>query len=468
MSVLIPLQSLSNNYLFTFGYLQKYGRGVKWQLAEYHKTIADTLQKVLDGEITRLIVNIPPRYGKTDMAGVMFPAIGFGLAPDSEFILASYSKEKATETSQKIRDLMQTPAYKKMFPTAIVRGDSKAKDEFRTTEGGVFYAAGVGTGIAGWGAGKTRSGFGGAFIIDDPINPTAITSQAEMDSVINWYRENVELGQRLNAGLKTPIIVIMQRLAVNDLVGYLMDNDKAHDWHVLSIPAITEDGRAIYPQRHSIEDLRNMEKQNPFVFSSQFLQRPMVKGGNKFKREMFEFVDLPSEFDFTFSISDTATKDGEENDYTVFTDYGVKDGQLYIIAVYREKINAKDIETALRPRIERAATYWGYRKAWIEPKMHGIYLNQKFLVEGLPVANDSELKEFFKDRKYSKTERAENALAQLGNRKIYINKAIAIKDELVTEALQFPKGAHDDFVDTLIDGIKKAYTIDAPPQVFWI
>jgi len=286
-------------------------------------------------------------------------------------------------------------------------------------------------------------------IIDDPIkNMQEAKSEATRAFLLEWYQSVFLTRLSKNSGQ----LIMATRWTPDDLIGSIIEQNGGNEKvSILRFPAINENGEALFPKVQPLDKLIEIKKAvRPEVWEALYQQNPLIEGGNKFKRDMFEFVDLPQSFDLTFTTCDTATKDGQENDYTVSSDWGIKDENLYLITVYREKINAKDIETALRPRIQQARTNWGYRMAWIEPKMHGIYLNQKFRDEGLPIPSEKEIKEFFSDRKYSKTERAENALAQLGNRKIYINKLISCKDDLITEAITFPKAKHDDFTDTLM------------------
>jgi len=127
----------------------------------HHKKICEALEKVFLGETKRLIINISPRYSKTEIAVVNFMAWALSIYPDCEFIHASYSKRLATNNAYNCRALVQSVEYQKLFPNVILKDDSKAKDEWRTSAGGIVYATGAGGTITGYGAGKMRSGFGG-------------------------------------------------------------------------------------------------------------------------------------------------------------------------------------------------------------------------------------------------------------------------------------------------------------------
>ncbi len=144
-------------------------RRYKWLRGPHHKAICDALMRVFRGECKRLIINVPARYSKTEIAVVNFIAWALGHVPDAEFIHASYAAPLAVNNSANVRSLLQHEAYQQVFPTSRLASD--AKSHWTTTEGGVMYAAGAGGTITGFGAGKHREGFGGAIIIDDPHKP---------------------------------------------------------------------------------------------------------------------------------------------------------------------------------------------------------------------------------------------------------------------------------------------------------
>ena len=198
-----------------------------------------------------------------------------------------------------------------------------------------------------------------------------------------------------------------------------------------------------------------MRKQDPYTFNSQYMQNPINENSSKFSLEMFEETTFPKEFDYTYITADTAYKDGQDNDYTVFTCFGVKDKKLYLIDILRDKLQAKDIENKAIPFIKKNMSY-GFEGAYIEPKGHGIYLNQTLPNKNIVMPNSKDIDEFFKDRKVGKEERANAIMPFFTNNKMFINIDInkSVKNEIIDECLSFPDGMHDDGVDTIIDGIK--------------
>lgn len=277
-------------YFFTrWMFLQK--RGYSWLQAKHHSLICTALMRVFHGETKRLIINIPPRYSKTEIAVVNFVAWCFGIVPDCEFIHASYSATLAVNNSSNIRSLIQHEAYQAIFPDVVL--DSEAKNHWKTVQGGVFYATGAGGTITGFGAGKQREGFGGAIILDDPHKADEARSDVMRQNVIDWFQNTVE--SRKNDPKNTPIIVIMQRLHESDLAGWLLNGGNGEEWELLNLPAINDDGTPLWEAKHSIEQLRQMEKAAPYMFAGQYMQRPSPLEGGVFKPSQIEIIEaLPA------------------------------------------------------------------------------------------------------------------------------------------------------------------------------
>lgn len=262
-------------------------KGSKWELAAHHHLLSAALMRVYAGQTKRLIINIPPRYSKTEFV-VNFIAWALGQYPDSEFIYTSYSARLAAKSSWDCREIVSHPEYRRIFPNVRLRDDSSAKDEWRTTAGGMVYAVGSGGTITGYGAGKMRPGFGGAIIVDDPHKADEATSEVMRANVVDWFQNTLE--SRLNSP-ETPIIIIMQRLHEGDLSGWLLDGKNGEKWDTLILPAIREDGSALWPSKHSIDRLRQMEHAAPYHFSGQYLQDPSPLAGGMFDVASIGIVD---------------------------------------------------------------------------------------------------------------------------------------------------------------------------------
>lgn len=255
-------------------------RGSHWRKAPHHQKICDALMRVFRGECTRIIFNLPPRYSKTELVVVMFIAWSMGKAPDSEFIHASYAGTLAGANSGKVLSVIQHEAYAEVFPEVELTND--AKSHWRTSEGGQVFTTGTGGSMTGFGAGKDRPGFGGAIILDDPHKADEAKSKPIREGVIDWFQNTVE--SRGNAaGRATPIIVVMQRLHQQDLAGWLLEGGNGEAWEHLCLPALQPDGTALWPEKHSAEQLRSMQAAAPYHFSGQYQQRPSPAEGGFFK-----------------------------------------------------------------------------------------------------------------------------------------------------------------------------------------
>lgn len=263
-------------------------KNARWELGAHHYKLATALTKVYSGETKRLIINIPPRYSKTEFV-VNFIAWTIGQYPDCEFIYSSYSGRLAAKSSWDCRSIIQHPEYAALFPAVKLRDDSSAKDEWRTTAGGLVYAVGAGGTITGYGAGKMRKGFGGSIIIDDPHKADEATSDVMRENVWDWFQGTME--SRTNSP-DTPIIVIMQRLHMDDLVGRLLRGDNGEEWEILCLPAIKADGEALWPFKHTRERLFAMREASPYNFSGQYMQQPIPDGGALFNASRIKIEEV--------------------------------------------------------------------------------------------------------------------------------------------------------------------------------
>lgn len=433
---------------------------LKWNW--HHDLICEHLQACAIGQIKRLIINVAPRSTKSILASVSFPTWVWPHDPATRFLFGSFSDKLSTKHSVLRRNLIESDWYRRGFGHRFkLSQDVNTKSEFTNNCTGQMRAGGIKSPPTGEG--------GDYIIIDDPHNPKGAESEAERESAI----EQFDLGwsSRLNNKKTGRIIVIMQRLHEKDLTGHLL---KKQGYEHLKIPTIAEDrermvfpitksyvdreaGDLMHPERDGPEEIAQAKRElGPYGFSGQHQQEPTPRSGGLFKESMFDYVKLPAAFDYRFITADTAYSEKKENDFTVFTAFGVLAGELYVLDVYREQINADKIEAAVMPFIKRYSDY-GFRYCWIEPKGHGIYLNQALPKKGVMIPSEDDRKEFYTDRKWDKVARANNAVPHLANRKVHMNEAMANKEELVSEALRFPKGAHDDFVDTLVDGIKLVF-----------
>jgi predicted phage terminase large subunit-like protein len=444
----------------------------------HHQVLADKLTSFARGEIKYLMVFMPPRHGKSELVSRRFPAWLHGLYPDCEIMAASYLDSLAGDMTTDVQKIIDTEMYKKIFPaTRIWPARSSYTDGTRNSS--EHHIVGRRGKYRGQGVGGSFTGKGANFVIvDDPIKGRQdADSVAFRERLWNFYNNDLfsRLETDLNTGREGQVLITQTRWHEDDLSGRLIELMKkdpaATQFEIINYPAIRVDmdtpsdpreiGEALWPGKYNLEQLGRIKATaGPRAWSSLYQQTPVPDGGGSFKDSMFEYCEMPTAFDWTFVTADTAYEDGQENDFTVFSHWGVKkiSGEfvLFLIGCWREVIQAVDVEAKVEPFLRKCVKY-GYRGTYIEPKGHGIYLNQAFGRKGLMIPGIDGIKEFYKDRSLDKVERANNMIPHLANRKVYINKLLANKEQLVAEALMFPKGKHDDWVDTLVDALKKVY-----------
>lgn len=273
--------------MFATRYFFKQENGRKFVVGDHHKKMADALDRVFEGKTRRLIINLPPRYTKTEFLKA-FVKKGLGINPQSKYIITSYSSKLAEDNSENILNAITSDWYQALFPYVRVDWKSHSKKKWYTTAGGGVYAASSGGQITGFGAGIVREEqidadfnieeledrWGGAIIIDDPIKPMDAESPTMRDKVNNWFENTIR--SRTN-DRNTPIIVIMQRLHKEDLSGYLVGLEP-DEWEVLSMPALSTDADgkevALWPFKHNVEELHKLRKANRFIFETQYQQNP--------------------------------------------------------------------------------------------------------------------------------------------------------------------------------------------------
>jgi len=324
-------------------------RGFNWRRAAHHKVICDALMRVFNGECKRLIINIPPRYSKTELAVSMFIAWAMGKAPDSEFIHTSYSATLAANNSANVRDLVQHEAYREVFPS--VQLADQAKSHWSTTAGGVMYAAGAGGTITGFGAGKMREGFGGAIIIDDPHKADEARSDVIRQGVIDWFVNTLE--SRKNDPDRTPIILIMQRLHEKDLAGWLLGGGNGEKWEHVCLSAWQDDGTPLWPEKHDAEALERMEKAAPYMFAGQYRQRPAPPEGGVFKPGQIEVIDAlpagPIEWVRAWDLAASTS-----GDFTAGPKLGkLRDGRFVIGGMERDQLTTDKRDALIRNTASR-------------------------------------------------------------------------------------------------------------------
>lgn len=353
---------VSDTLTFT-RYFFKARSGVRFMVGDCHKEVAAALDDVLRGRCKRLIINIPPRYGKTELVSRSFIAMGLALNPRANFLHLSYSATLAEENSVAVKDIIRTQRYAELFPATRIKPGEDTRARWATTVGGGVYATSTLGQVTGFGAGvMSGKGFGGAIVIDDPIKPEDALNVNARTAVNRRFETTIR--SRVNS-TDTPIVVIMQRLHEDDLTGYLTKTEP-NVWRVLRLPAIREDGTPLWEAKHTLSDLCALRDVNPYVFATQYQQQPTPIEGLLYNAEAWkEYIDTPTDIRAAVkNYTDTADGGG---DYLVSINYIETATACYITDVICTKDAMEDTEGRVATMLQRG----GVEEANIESNNGG-------------------------------------------------------------------------------------------------
>lgn len=455
--------------------------GFKFKGNWHHVHICDILQDLFLGKlnIPRIIINIPPRYSKTQLL-IYWVAWTMGHQPDSEYIWIGYSKLLSTESSSKIRDILTSAKYQRIFDVTLDSG-TKAKDNFVTTKKGKVYATSTGGTLTGKGAGKLRKSFGGAIVVDDGNNTLDAFSALSRNKANDWT-VNTLLSRRNNMKY-TPIVVMAQRVHENDISGFLLPTKElplggsGEEFIHIKIPSILsredlvrlkvpldsdtykygDTGADEYPLWHykiPLEKLRNMKENLPtLTFYGQYQQSPVVGDGKIIKASWFGIIDPPSAGQIVRKvlIIDTAQTVAKHSDYSVIMEAWVLlNGTVFINNIIRRRLEAPDLAEEVMSEYRRVKP----EKIYIEYKSSGIGLVQYLKKETIPLPLEA-IPRNAVDGDGDKICRANGIAPYLKAGYVSIAKDADWTTSFLSEVMSFPAGRNDDQVDTLCDLVRK-------------
>ncbi|EOD9910853.1 DNA-packaging protein [Klebsiella pneumoniae] len=340
--------------LYYARYFFKQRTGGKMIVAPHHKVIQKTLDRVIDGEIQRLIINVPPGYTKTELATINMMGRGLALNCRARFMHLSYSHNLALLNSSTARGMIKSQAYQSMWPMAL-RDDADSKAMWWTEHGGGVYASSAAGQVTGFRAGHMEPGWQGALIIDDPVKPDDAYSEIVRDGVNNRFNETIKSRLAIET---TPMIVIMQRIHYHDLSGYLLRGGSGEKWHHLNLPVIIDNSRSYeetYPENthaipidHGLPDgwlwpFKHNESHRVSLFShrrtaeAQYMQNPkrFNAEGALWNEEMISAaraLNITEELTRTVIAIDPQATNSEESDETgiiAASVYGTGDRRQY-------------------------------------------------------------------------------------------------------------------------------------------
>lgn len=356
----------------------------KFVMNWHHKAITKALELVADGKIRKLMINMPPRHTKTELAVKMFSSWGFALNPRAKFMHLSYSDTLVKNNSDAIKAIMATELYTALFPTSALAKTTQSNTEWYTRAGGGMYATSTRGQVTGFGAGRMDDDtireispealwgeaagfldsfedkgelFQGALIIDDPLKPEDAESEVQRQAVNERYDSTIR--NRVNSR-RTPIIITMQRVHENDLCGYLL-NTEPDEWTVLNLAAILEpedlqapivrdyapsttDRIALWPFKMDLSELASLRDKNAYVFDTQYQQDPKPREGLLYE-EFGVYSELPPHADLlgTYNYTDPADTGKDKLSSGTFRRYR-NDPNIYFVDVVHTAAKAEITE----------------------------------------------------------------------------------------------------------------------------
>jgi predicted phage terminase large subunit-like protein len=411
----------------------------------HHRLIADKLERIAKGELKRLIVNMPPRHTKSEFASFLFPAWMIGRRPDMKIIQATHTTELAVNFGRKVKNLLETDEYKDVFPDTALAVDSKASGRWNTNKGGMYYAVGVGSNLAGRGA--------DLLIIDDPHSEQTAMSASGFDSAWEWYTGGPR--QRLQPG--GAIVLVQTRWSEKDLTGQLvraqMKDNKADQWEVLELPAIMPSGKSCWPEYWSLDELNSVKFSVPaYKWNAQYQQNPTSEELSILKREWWQKWVSPEmpELQYVIQSYDTAFTKKETADFSAITTWGVFSPKPYgasaliLLDCCKGRWDFPELKEVAMEQYK----YWEPETVIIEAKASGMPLTHELRNMGIPVVN------FTPSRGNDKMSRV-HSISPLFEAGMIWYPDEKWAEEVIEECAAFPNGQHDDLVDSTTQALMR-------------
>ncbi len=413
-----------------------------YKVGAHHAKLAKLFEEIAEGKRKRVIVNIAPRHGKSELISYLAPAWFLGKHPAKKVIMASHTADLAVNFGRRVRNLVGSDSYKDIFPDVSLQADSKSASRWGTNFNGEYFAIGVGGALAGRGA--------DLFIIDDP--------HSEQDAKLGkpdvflpaweWFQSGPL--QRLMPG--GAIIVVMTRWSKLDLTGQIVNqmvkNDEVDDWEVVEFPAILEqDGEEVplWPEFWSLEELKSRRAALDIRYwNAQYLQNPVSEEGALIKREWWNIweEENPPSCEFIIMTLDAAQEKNNRADYNALTTWGVfmneetNNYNIILLDAIKQRLEFPELKELCLEEYKS----WEPDAFVVEKKSNGAALYQEFRRMGIPVG------EFTPGKGQDKISRV-NAVSDLFNSGIVWAPDRRWAHEVIEECNDFPSGANDDLVD---------------------
>jgi predicted phage terminase large subunit-like protein len=469
-------QRCEDDFGFCARYLFKARKGTKFIFNDHHQIIADDLMAVYRGEIQNYILNVPPRYSKTELVIIMFTVWCYIKNARCEFIHLSYAHPLVLENSDSIREIIKSTEFRQLWPELSIRLSKDAKGAWATQENGQFYATQAGGAVTGFGAGRMdeynpetgKYVFSGALLIDDPLKPDDARHDNVRKAINRRWEETIK--SRRNSP-RTPTILTMQRIHEDDFTAELL-KDTDMKWFVRSMPAIVDEGleteRALWPAKHDLPTLKAMKKKSAYAFSGQYNQKPTPPGGDIIKGMWFRRYKMLPRLKYRKIYVDTAQKTQERHDYSVFETWGMGvDGGIYLLDLKRDKWEAPELlRNALdfwnKHKAADPLLYGALRQMRIEDKVSGTGLIQSIKKKGtIPV--------YAQQRNRDKFMRSQDVTPFLESGCVWIPEDAPWVEEFISECESFTADdshAFDDQIDPMFDAVDDMLGGTNPAQLW--
>jgi len=411
-----------------------------YKVGKHHERLAHIFEEIAAGTKKRVVVNIAPRHGKSELISYLAPAWFLGKYPHKKVIMASHTADLAVNFGRRVRNLVGSDAYKDIFPAVELQADSKSASRWGTNFNGEYFAIGVGGALAGRGA--------DLFIIDDPHSEQD-AKQGRADVFLpawEWFQSGPI--QRLMPG--GAIIVVMTRWSKLDLTGqivnHMIKNEDAEQWEVVDFPAILPSGKPLWPDFWPIEELLAKKASlDVRYWNAQYLQQPTSEEGALIKREWWQKWEKedPPMCEFIIMSLDAAQEANTRADYNALTTWGVflneqtNNYNIILLNSIKKRLEFPDLKKLVLEEYKE----WEPDSFMVEKKSNGAALYQELRRMGVPIG------EFTPGKGQDKISRV-NAVSDLFAAGIVWAPEHRWAKEVIEECNDFPSGANDDLVDS--------------------
>jgi predicted phage terminase large subunit-like protein len=411
----------------------------------HHALMAKKFEEIAEGKLKRLIINMPPRHTKSEFASNMLPAWFLGKFPDKKVIQTSNTADLAVGFGRKVRNLVDSEQYAKIFPNVALRADSKAAGRWATSHNGDYFAIGVGGTVTGKGA--------DLLIIDDPHSEQearlAQSDPSVFDAVYEWYTSGPR--QRLQPG--GAIIIVMTRWSDKDLTGRVLKSDNT-DWELIELPAIMPSGHPLWPEFWSLPELEALKQElPPFKWNAQYQQKPTGEEGAIVKRDWWKRweSERPPRCEYIIQSWDTAFTKSQRADYSACTTWGVfykdedeNDVNIILLDAFKEKMEFPELKAKAKAMYDE----WEPDSCIIEAKAAGTPLIHELRRIGVYV------QDYTPSRGNDKFVRLNSVTDLFSSGKVWAPDT-RWADEVIEEIARFPNAEHDDLVDSSVQALMR-------------